>query len=294
MTAAWTPDDARSLAQAWVVARDHDGVGDLAQHLYSHWYALPAGPVLEPGPWSAPVAGICRAAHAAARRWTPGPVAVVAAGVAGVAVVQGPRRRAVTRGEYLTVEGAAGLAPGTTTTLRVVERHGGQVSDGWWRTWGPRWDGAEELRSGVSRIYLAPVAHEVGRLVHAVTAALDDLPAWAFKVGVDPSTLARADGAVVYLPDQDLDAVLPGLVGATRPFVRDGRPPLTRPLVPGISWAQDPGDGDSYGEHLCALVAQGVTGDEAGLGDRLAQVFRAHGLDPEQPHRRARMTEARG
>lgn len=296
MPGPWRDDDAGSLREAWAVAHDHGGDGDLAHQLYAHWYARPAGPVLAPGPWAAPVAGICRAAHAAARRWASEPEPVVASGVAGVAVVQGPRRRAVTRGEYVTASGAPGLAPTTSTTLRVLDRHGGQVSDGWWRTWGPGWDGEAELVGGVSRVYLAPVAPEVGRLVHAVTGVLDGNDGhgcWAFKVGVDPSTLARADGAVVYVPDRHREAVLAPLVAAARPFVRGGRPPLTRALAPGISWAQDPGDGDSYGEQVCRLVALAAVGDEAGFLDRLAGVLRSRGLDPGDPQLRARRAAVR-
>jgi hypothetical protein len=280
-----------ALQDAYAVAQGFEGPGDLGDHLYAQWYARPVGPVEDLGPWAAPVAGVCRAAHVAARRWSEDPLDVVGAGVAGVAVVAGARRRAVTRGEYVTVTGAPGLAPCATNTVRVVGRHGGQVLDGWWRTWGPEWDGLEAVEAGVSRVYLAPVGHEIGRLVHAVTRVLDGHGGeWAFKVGVDPATLARADGAVVYVPDPLLDTVLGPLLGAVRPFVRAGHPPLTDPLAPGISWAQDPGDGDSFGERTCRLVAvAAVGGDEPGFLDRLAEVFRAAGLDPREPHLRARM-----
>lgn len=304
---AW-PDGIREvLRDGYAVASAFDGGGDPGEHLYRHWYARPVGPVEDLGPWAAPVAGVCRAAHAAARRWSTRPVPVLGAGFAGVAVVgaDGGRRRAVTRGEYVTDTGSPGLAPGTATTLRVVAREGGHVAEGWWRTWSHGWEGQRTLEAGVSRVYLAPVAREVGRLVHAVTRVLEAQGCdWAFKVGVDVATLARGDGAVVYVPDRALEPVVEALAGAARPFVRDGYPPLTARLAPGIAWAQDPGDGDSFGERTCDLLARAVSaGDrrdnphdaDAGSPDdldafleRLAAVYRAAGLDPGAPHLRAR------
>ena len=51
---------------------------------------------------------------------------------------------------------------------------------------------------------------------------------------------------------------------------------MTLPLAPGVAFAEDPGGGESFGEHRCLLLAEAVvTAAERGLGgaeDRLEVV----------------------
>ena len=66
---------------------------------------------------------------------------------------------------------------------------------------------------------------------------------------------------------------------ATARWLRDGTPPWTRPLARGVSWADDPGGGESFGLHRCRLAAEGL-----GSGEGVDAAFRAAGLDPLRPH----------
>lgn len=282
----WPAPDASALEEARdvLLAAPVDGRADA---LYAGWYAQPVGAVEGFGPWDPPITSLLRAAHPAARSWSPAAAPVVGAGVAGTAVVRTPGggRRAVCRGEYLTVHGTAGRAPAAGARLRTLDRLGGHVVDGWWRTWGPGWADAETLRAGVTRIYLAPRLRDVAHLTHAVVSATSTVTdTWAVKVGVDASTLARGDGVVAYVPDQVARSVMGQVLARAWGFVRPGRPPLTFALAPGIAWAQDPGDGDSFGEQRCSVLA-GVDPGES-RSDFLAAAataFDAAGLDPTQP-----------
>ncbi|HUG85203.1 MAG TPA: T3SS effector HopA1 family protein, partial [Euzebya sp.] len=232
---------------------------DLAGWLYARWYA--ATPTLvgagmgtratstdagAPAWAGQHLTGALTAAHAGTDRWQGGGV-VVATGRAGAVVVRTSdgHVRALGRGDYLCPPGRQGLTPVVGAALRTRQRHGCVVADGWWRTWG-------ELRptsaEGVSRIYLAPRPDDVTRLVRSVTAALAGTGlSWTLKVGGDPRTLTRADGAVVYLPDEDLDTALQLLLPAVDGLLHPDVPPLTCRVAPGLAWAHDPGDGRSFG-----------------------------------------------
>lgn len=290
----WSHDHRAALSAAARVAAAAEPGVDLAEVLYREWYAAPVGPVEQLDPWSAPLAGLLRAAHACAREWTE-PRVVAGHGLAGTLVVDSPRR-ALCRGDYRTVEGSAGLVPSRGSRVATLMRQGGQVADGWWRTWGGDWAGEAAIAAGVTRIYFATIAPEVARLTHAVTRAVGAVTGeWAFKVGVDPRTLARADGAVLYVPDQRVGEVAVGVAVAARPFVRPGRPPLTAALVPGVSRAQDPGDGRSFGESRCAVVAQAYAEwlDVGGeFADVVADAFGRAGLDAARPEMRAQAVSA--
>ena len=85
----------------------------------------------------------------------------------------------------------------------------------------------------------------------------------------DPGAYVRADAAVLYIERKDLAstmALLPELHRVTRAGLRDTTPMLTKRLAPGLGVADDPGDGRSFGQHRCQLIAEGLlrrTGGEA-------------------------------
>jgi hypothetical protein len=53
-------------------------------------------------------------------------------------------------------------------------------------------------------------------------------------------------------------ALLPELHRATRDGLRESTPMLTKRLAPGLAVAEDPGDGRSFGQHRCQLIAEGL------------------------------------
>jgi hypothetical protein len=114
----------------------------------------------------------------------------------------------------------------------------------------------------------------------------------AFKLKVldHPSAFDRCDAGVVYLHDGDLDAALTILMDVHERLaerLKPAVPALTKPLARGLGFACDPGRDESFGEHRCRLVAEGIvrayeTGDESPLDAARARLTEG-GVDPERP-----------
>ena len=54
-------------------------------------------------------------------------------------------------------------------------------------------------------------------------------------------------------------ALLPQLYQAVSSHLRPTTPMFTKRLAPGLAVAEDPGDGRSFGQHRCELVAEGLS-----------------------------------
>jgi len=91
------------------------------------------------------------------------------------------------------------------------------------------------------------------------------------KVLNDPAAYVRADAGVLYVERKDLAptmALLPSLHRVIRAGLRDTTPMLTKRLAPGLAVADDPGDGRSFGQHRCQLIAEGLVRSAAGKSSR--------------------------
>jgi hypothetical protein len=114
------------------------------------------------------------------------------------------------------------------------------------------------------------------------------------KVLDDPRAFRRADAGVVYLAKKDFPAACQPLLRcqrALRHLMRDAVPLLTKWIAAGLALAEDPGDGQSFGQHRCALLAAALwdahQGGQRATVDRrraIESAFRDAGLDPEAPH----------
>lgn len=320
MTCGFGPAHRAQVLEAVEVAARHletdepDGIPRLATRLYAQWYAAAdpdrVGAVVDSSLGGVPVAGLLRAAHPDAERWDPATVLQVAQ--AGVLVVRldGGAVRAVARGDHAPVD-SAGVGKVASAGERVLVRRrlGGHAEQGWWRTWGPLWSAARPP-ADLTRIYLAPLPGRAPRVLSAVVEVLDavDRP-WLMKLGASAGVLGRPDGAVVYLPDHVAglgdsprgSVLVDRLVTATRGLVGGRSPALTARLADGVAWSQDPGDGSSFGESICALLATALApldlagalaGAGAGVGVRaqataleaVERVFRTAYRDPATPH----------
>jgi hypothetical protein len=118
--------------------------------------------------------------------------------------------------------------------------------------------------------------------------------AFAAKVVDDPDGFDRRDAAVLLFDRRDRTralAAVEDLRAALAPFLDRGAPAMTLPLAPGLAFAEDPGGGESFGEHRCLLLAEAaVTAAERGLGaagDRLdvaRERFAEAGITLDAPH----------
>lgn len=115
------------------------------------------------------------------------------------------------------------------------------------------------------------------------------------KVPSDPNAYSRADAGVMYVRGRDLALVGPVVtrIHATiAHLLRPDVPLFTRRLGHGLGFAEDVTGPESFGQHRCRLVAQGLwqafERGEMGRSARiaaLAAAFSEAGLDALQPHR---------
>lgn len=303
---AVSPGIEAQLREAVAVAALHDSSLPLADELYAKWYARPvvARPTTDETVGSVgthaastggpPLAGALRAAHPGAARWSP--ATVRSADPRGGLVVQlegtGPHR-VVLPGDVTHADpvGRGGLLPQPGDEVLVSHRHGALTLSGWWRTWSADWSLASPPRL-LTRIYLCTSRQHQVRAVGAVLRLLGETGAtWLLKTAVHPALQDRPDRTVVYVPDASAPDLLSALGPTVGHLLDPHRPPLTAGAGTGIGWAQDDGEGPSFGESRCALLARALAGpadDPDHLVDRAVAVLARAGLDPSRPHLRAR------
>jgi HopA1 effector protein family len=180
------------------------------------------------------------------------------------------RRAHAATGSHLDIDGEL-----------VLDRYDHVGDDGWWRTWNGRW--ARRHRSALDRVLFSPDPDRLADFVHALTGALETIAEpWLLACPTDPAQVGRAGAAVLFLPTGSVSS--PQLAGLVGHCLRDAAPPLCLELAPGVAWAQDPGNGMSFGEHRCHLIALAL---QLGRPDPLAaiaHVFASHGIDPARPY----------
>jgi hypothetical protein len=167
----------------------------------------------------------------------------------------------------------------------VVQRNDVVGRDGWWRTWNDAWLPVRGRLDGV-RVMFSPEPEKVAGFVRTVTGRLrTSAVPWLLACATDPRRLGRTAAATLYLPDAD--ALPSELLRDVAPLLRDDVPPLCLPVAAGVALGRAPGNGMSFGEHRCHLVAlalRTVTARRDPLA-AVAEVFRTHGVDPAHPYR---------
>lgn len=147
----------------------------------------------------------------------------------------------------------------------------------------------------LDRLYLDLRPEGAVPFIREATRRLNDAGlAFAAKVVDDPAGFDRRDSAVLAVERRDRGRALAAaeeVRAEVAPFLDGGAPAMTLPLAPGLAFAEDPGDGESFGWHRCLLVADAaVTAAERGLhapDERLAMVgerFAAAGISLDSPH----------
>ena len=114
------------------------------------------------------------------------------------------------------------------------------------------------------------------------------------KVLNDPGAYHRNDAGVVYLTRQDLRRaahLLMRVYEDVRHTLQPGVPALTKPLAGGLSLAEDPRNGESFGMHRCRSLAEAVVEaaeqqitDPNDLLDAIENRLRRAGIDPSRPY----------
>lgn len=134
-------------------------------------------------------------------------------------------------------------------------------------------------------------------LVGAITRRLNRfLTPFRFKICNRRILFSRLDSAVLYVSKRHYRIVAESLVDVYRSLhshLETDTPIFTRPLAPGLAFAEDPGNGESFGMFCCRLVAESIWSiylqgkqDPAERLDAIQSQFQDAGIDFAQPYLR--------
>jgi hypothetical protein len=134
------------------------------------------------------------------------------------------------------------------------------------------------------------------KLVQEITKAFNrnKIP-FRFKCLSSPAMYdTRADCSVLYIEKRYFKIgcrIIAGFLPALEPYLQEETPLFARRLHRGISFAEDPMDGSSFGMHRSALLARGLVSAHGknydNMDDRLAEVervFLENGIDLGEPY----------
>jgi hypothetical protein len=143
------------------------------------------------------------------------------------------------------------------------------------------------------RFYFNMMAAGAVELMRTLTAELNstDVP-FSFKTLNSPTYYTRADAAVLYIDKQYIVksiGAISRIYHNVKRFLNESTPLFAKRLAPGFSLAEDPGNGESFGQHRCRILAESIgdiyTKSPIPTGERTAQVasyFKTLGLDLEK------------
>jgi len=169
--------------------------------------------------------------------------------------------------------------------IPTIDRRDAIGRDRWWRTWGPQWSPARGRSSGL-RLLFSPQMTALTDFVRTATQTLIDADEpWLLACPTLPSRLRHSGSVVLYLADDP--ALRSTLIAGLAPYLRDDTPPLCLPLGEGVALAEHPGNGMTFGEHRCHLVALAIERATENTDPlrAIAEMFAAHGISPAEPHR---------
>lgn len=241
------------------------------------------------------------AANATRERWEHGWSIAQVLPDGQIQAQRGNLRRLVWPGQFLSLDGpGAQPRPGAQISL-FYSKESTTLQPGFYYLFG---ETAEEQSHayGIMRLYWNVSPEGAPRLLGAVSAALNRFfVPFRMKCAVALGEYERTDVAVVYLPKRltrfgfDL---LPEIYPKVREHLADDVPFFSRKLAPGLSLAEDPGTGESFGQHRCRLVAEAVWNcflrEENSTGARLEELerlFEANGVHPHHCHMNAHSAE---
>lgn len=282
-------DELRAL-----VAGSGTGAPDdvLADWLYSHWYSCPeaAADSARRPPGRARLVSALRAALAAVGRWETGWVALKVLPDNACLAGRGWLTRIVASGDYANVA-RPGVPAAPGDGLAVLDRlEWVDEATGFWAVRSLAAEPAHPLR----RLYWSVGWEYIGAVLRRLVPMLDAAQRpWSLKCPSQTADFTRVDSLVVYVSRADWPVFEP-LVRTLAPqlagWLRVAVPPLTLPVARGVALADNPAQAQSFGQHRCSALADGVRGLLAGghlpIAEAVAlleQSLRASGIDPARP-----------
>jgi hypothetical protein len=230
------------------------------------------------------------AANAGSGYWTTG--TVVRASEDLDILVQKQGLNLWVRPEECLTTGNGPLVPGTAVRLRFPKEFL-VLSPGFYMAFGNE-ELVHEEGQTIVRWYWNLTAKGAVHFLRRATLILNQMPVpYKLKVLNDPTRLTRCDAIVLYIRKTDFDAVAYRLAEIYHEVAKDvkpGIPVFTKHLATGVSMAEDPGKGESFGLHRCGLLSEGIIrAHEEGkksVGERLEAVednFSKQGIHLDEP-----------
>lgn len=150
--------------------------------------------------------------------------------------------------------------------------------------------------AGLVRFYWNVSPQGAAKLVEEITTSFNraKIP-FRFKCLNNPGSYgSRADGCVLYLEKLHFKMaclIIKSFLPRLKPYLQEETPLFARRLYRGLSFAEDPNDGSSFGMHRSNLLARGLVEafgkTQKNIDDRLAQVervFNENGIDLDKPY----------
>jgi hypothetical protein len=194
--------------------------------------------------------------------------------------------------DYSTLNDTA-PEPGTSVVLHLPKELLG-ISPGYYMALSNQEDIFGHVQTLV-RLYWNLRANGASLFVSAATRALNDADVF-FKLKVlnDPRSYSRCDAAVVYFRKSQHMTVterMARIYHQMASYLKPKVPMFTKSIAPGVGLAEDPGESESFGQHRCRLLADGmIRGYERGaksLNERLdivTQCYEASGICLSEPY----------
>lgn len=191
------------------------------------------------------------------------------------------------------VRASGAIAVGREVEVRIPSEHR-KLSPGFFVAMGNKDDSRAEGDRRV-RFYWHLTSRCAPAFLEQISTTLNAADiAFRVKVLDNPHRYDRCDAGVVYMAKNDVYRAAPGLlqvyknIGAS---LRSQTPTLTRRLRAGLSLAEDPADGSSFGQNRCRVLASGLVDayeaaelDESAIYARVRQAFEKEGLDVDHPY----------
>jgi hypothetical protein len=261
----------------------------LADWLYRNWYLASDQPLAARGaipPMRGLEAALCEIVDSLSP-WSDGWIVLATDADGACLAGKGEARRWAAAGRYAGCD-RAGLPPMPGDRIALPEHLAWHdVESGQWAA-----QSSVPPEGPLVRVYVNVGPDAIGDAVHRIVEWLvDEDIAFRMKCPVGTDGFARADALVLYLERALWPSCERGVLAWAEelaPLLRSGRPALTQALAPGVGYAEDPGDGRSFGQHRCALLAEAVVNLPEQRGEiaaHLEQAIAAAGILADEPWR---------
>jgi hypothetical protein len=246
-----------------------------------------------PAQASAFLAGLM-AANATQARWDSGWSVIEALPTGQVIAGKGGLTRLLHPGEFATFAAPGSVIVKNTPLSVYVPRDIAGAGQGFCFSFGET-VGDFQDDACLARFYWNVRPDWAPSLIGAITARLNAFRVpFRMKCLSEPGAYPRHDAAVLYVPRRMAGTVARLLVepySRIAPGLLPETPMLTRRLAPGVAFAHDPGNNESFGTHRARLIAEAISlafavRQHSPL-ERLAELHRhlgRNGIDPARPH----------